>query len=128
MLRVRWRVSYRKDAFPRIRGDAPPLFGIPVLGHVFSPHTRGCSCDLTLAEQLRTVFPAYAGMLRSAFPPSRVVSGFPRIRGDAPACGDGFFVFLLFSPHTRGCSGITPNPDHYGDVFPAYAGMLLSPG
>ena len=30
----------------------------------FSPHTRGCSYELDVAELRNVVFPAYAGMFR----------------------------------------------------------------
>ena len=56
-------------------------------------------------------------------PPNR----FPRIRGDVPATSGTQPTTKPFSPHTRGCS------EHFYQlitmlfVFPAYAGMFLSP-
>ena len=90
--------------FPRIRGDVPINCVSSALCMVFSPHTRGCSYASSGATTALIVFPAYAGMFRSAFPPSRVVSGFPRIRGDVPHGSVTATRSTKFSPHTRGCS------------------------
>ena len=53
-------------------------------------------------RDLGNVFPAYAGMSRSASTVTRLSVGFPRLRGDeplyVPAVGDP----QMFSPPTRG--------------------------
>ena len=91
---------------------------------MFSPHTRGCSGKIIMFEQIKHVFPAYAGMFPAAPHHLRHPSRFPRIRGDVP--GNRFQVSIVawFSPHTRGCS--LPDFDDAPDdvVFPAYAGMF----
>ena len=104
MFRADHRMVDYDLSFPRIRGDVPK-FIVTGYGHGgFSPHTRGCSCDLTLAEQLRTVFPAYAGMFRVLQNASSAKKSFPRIRGDVPKPKRIKPLRLKFSPHTRGCS------------------------
>ena len=95
-----WRVW----GFPRIRGDVPMCRLPPVHATKFSPHTRGCSQLFERSEVSPVVFPAYAGMFRTA-------ATHMQYRG-------------LFSPHTRGCSGPASNTQQPGSVFPAYAGMF----
>ena len=90
--------------FPRIRGDVPMCRLPPVHATKFSPHTRGCSQLFERSEVSPVVFPAYAGMFRTA-------ATHMQYRG-------------LFSPHTRGCSGPASNTQQPGSVFPAYAGMF----
>ena len=51
--------------------------------------------------------------------------GFPRIRGDVPFIELDFSDFVVFSPHTRGCSGVAETCTVLFEVFPAYAGMFL---
>ena len=91
----------------------------------FSPHTRGCSARHVASDQIKKVFPAYAGMFRmleiSIFPPR----SFPRIRGDVPLQWRRRKCPIGFSPHTRGCSAYLVAVPRYGEVFPAYAGMFL---
>mgnify|MGYP000984828035 CR=1 FL=1 len=90
----------------------------------FSPHTRGCSVAICATKSPLEVFPAYAGMfLKSAKPPA-VIPCFPRIRGDVPAYSQRLKARQRFSPHTRGCSAVTPIIPTIIEVFPAYAGMF----
>ena len=70
--------------FPRIRGDVPFVINTTPQGVEFSPHTRGCSYQMTL--------------------PGGFFARFPRIRGDVPKRIRCVQLVLLFSPHTRGCS------------------------
>ena len=48
------------------------------------------------------VFPAHAGVNRSAASPSAIVMSFPRTRGGEPNDAIIHFRDGLFSPHTRG--------------------------
>ena len=52
---------------------------------------------------------------------------FPRIRGDVPNHKERLPGSPQFSPHTRGCSGLTLSTISSNRVFPAYAGMFRSP-
>ena len=52
--------------------------------------------------------------------------GFPRIRGDVPGTFDWHLRWILFSPHTRGCSRLRNALRGAPAVFPAYAGMFLT--
>ena len=134
--------------FPRIRGDVPPPVCLTPGGHRFSrirgdvprgrmcsfwlkrfsPHTRGCSDAGKIGAHVTGVFPAYAGMFRGSESRRHRRQGFPRIRGDVPLIGRGGGGFLLFSPHTRGCSVLWPPPILHQRVFSAYAGMFRRPG
>ena len=110
--------------FPRIRGDVPCALLEYGCAQRFSPHTRGCSADLTQQAGKMTVFPAYAGMFRPApgLWPTRI--GFPRIRGDVPTLVRESRMCFKFSPHTRGCSVAQFLFPALAEVFPAYAGMF----
>ena len=52
--------------FPRIRGDVPFEFLDCDFFSGFSPHTRGCSALKGGEDFIIGVFPAYAGMFRTA--------------------------------------------------------------
>ena len=71
-----------------------------------------------------TVFPAYAGMFRVWAFLLSACTGFPRIRGDVPVFKITTLPSAGFSPHTRGCSGVSLLHDRSLIVFPAYAGMF----
>ena len=111
-------------SFPRIRGDVPHVLPKRITASTFSPHTRGCSLVTTPHSPWNAVFPAYAGMFRTALFWREIHAGFPRIRGDVPAAVSFFFIFCWFSPHTRGCSAVKMGFFANGEVFPAYAGMF----
>ena len=115
---------FASECFPRIRGDVPKNLPTPPKYSTFSPHTRGCSVAICATKSPLEVFPAYAGMfLKSAKPPA-VIPCFPRIRGDVPAYSQWLKARQRFSPHTRGCSAVTPIIPTIIEVFPAYAGMF----
>ena len=90
----------------------------------FSPHTRGCSGAGGGVAIVPHVFPAYAGMFRGLFELLKLHDGFPRIRGDVPVQVVRRHAERLFSPHTRGCSGLKRKLPYFDAVFPAYAGMF----
>ena len=71
-----------------------------------------------------SVFPAYAGMFRSLRLRRRILSRFPRIRGDVPSRNPARSTSQSFSPHTRGCSRLVMFAPTGVTVFPAYAGMF----
>ena len=117
-----WRPP--ENGFPRVRGDVP----IELLGagceRPFSPRARGCSSKYTPCGRPWTVFPACAGMFRSAAMSNRASSSFPRVRGDVPADKQILEPPQMFSPRARGCSYI-PGAKHPAfEVFPACAGMF----
>ena len=51
-------------SFPRMRGDVPARTEWAPLGHMFSPHARGCSGVWLPRRPCKPVFPACAGMFR----------------------------------------------------------------
>ena len=112
--------------FPRVRGDVPIACVRSYLSFRFSPRARGCSCRGSGLPQRGQVFPACAGMFRSAVGWCSTPCCFPRVRGDVPISRPVVTMPEGFSPRARGCScragvrgpGIT--------VFPACAGMFLS--
>ena len=112
------------SSFPRIRGDVPILAHNQTSITPFSPHTRGCSPEARTHVLQPQVFPAYAGMFPHHMAGHSEPHGFPRIRGDVPAGTRIVVHSQLFSPHTRGCSCVTPSNKEFSAVFPAYAGMF----
>ena len=115
-------------SFPRIRGDVPSSMSLPVAARMFSPHTRGCSCAYRCRSCWLTVFPAYAGMFPGTYGLPGRGKGFPRIRGDVPILQRIAGVIAEFSPHTRGCSGVSVEGEDSPSVFPAYAGIFQRQG
>ena len=116
--------GYSIGRFPRIRGDVLHPTTWLNGGEWFSPHTRGCSVSAGSPSTRRWVFPAYAGMFRRGSGRVWPAAGFPRIRGDVPPERPYGPAKLMFSPHTRGCSGQNATADFPLGVFPAYAGMF----
>ena len=113
-------------SFPRIRGDVPVGGMICNRPRPFSPHTRGCSAELSPARRDPQVFPAYAGMFPTPPTDDDWGHGFPRIRGDVPHPRQPHSRQNMFSPHTRGCSFRLDFIYVFASVFPAYAGMFPS--
>ena len=81
--------------FPRIRGDVPVIEKAATDKHGFSPHTRGCSAELSPARRDPQVFPAYAGMFPTWATTTGTWKGFPRIRGDIPEARPAMRKILL---------------------------------
>ncbi len=113
----------RVGGVPRLRGDGPTPTSWVVAGVACSPPTRGWTEARAKAEDVGSVFPAYAGMDRkktlSKIPGLRV----PRLRGDGPCARLGRRAALWCSPPTRGWTAIRDIRDSAAWVFPAYAGM-----
>ena len=113
--------------FPRVRGDVPRTLVQNPNGVGFSPRARGCSHLFDLAEVSPEVFPACAGMFPARFTGGESVKRFPRVRGDVPTFSLSVLLPRRFSPRARGCSASTVSFDVASWVFPACAGMFLSP-
>ena len=93
----------------------------------FSPRTRGCSLLSGFVNTTSWVFPAHAGMFLPRIPIGAGEFGFPRARGDVPEIARRGYRLYLFSPRTRGCSFFPAFGFKFDFVFPAHAGMFLSP-
>ena len=131
-----------------MRGDVPELYRFILLGQKFSPRARGCSFFALNWVNDDSVFPACAGMFlrgfRSRYHPSKFsprargcssnttatapcAPCFPRVRGDVPCCAGPRMILVGFSPRARGCSGAGQIRVRLLVVFPACAGMFLTP-
>ena len=113
--------------FPRVRGDVPTFSLSVLLPRRFSPRARGCSCQMQKAGGQEWVFPACAGMFPPLHYPMPHTNRFPRVRGDVPVSTYVLGSVRRFSPRARGCSASTVSFDVASWVFPACAGMFLSP-
>ena len=69
---------------PRVRGDVPLMERSASLDALFSPRARGCSPNATAPGYMSHVFPACAGMFRTAEHLDDYPLRFPRVRGDVP--------------------------------------------
>ena len=93
-------------SFPRARGDVPVSESVSTNNSLFSPRTRGCSHSGVHVPDEVDVFPAHAGMFRRKQDTGSPPLCFPRARGDVPMLDATEIVPLVFSPRTRGCSGL----------------------
>ncbi len=123
---VPWRVGILIPLLrvPRASGDGPGREPTDPAAPKCSPRERGWSPDLDVGDLPVGVFPARAGMVRSAWRISRNFRRVPRASGDGPSSASTVKVASLCSPRERGWSGrrlTTHTPDH---VFPARAGMV----
>ena len=92
---------------------------------MFSPRMRGCSFYAHNPGAHPPVFPAYAGMFRSASVVCATFWSFPRVCGDVPMLLIDAGDVRWFSPRMRGCSSKPTFWKSAIPVFPAYAGMFL---
>ncbi len=123
MDRLRSVSTWPQTRFPRTRGDGPSHTLSPSARRKFSPHARGWTELRQARGDYRPVFPARAGMDRSAARRCTRPSGFPRTRGDGPSLTMDERKVLLFSPHARGWTVGQAAPVYLHRVFPARAGM-----
>ena len=87
---------------PRMRGDRPHL---SQLGHRklrFTPHARGSTFGEGIYRTHVCVYPACAGIDRSALNFLIMTSGLPRMRGDRPCGLSSTVLGRGFTPHARG--------------------------
>ena len=114
------------ECFPRVRGDVPSPQMLPPASWWFSPRARGCSFNTLNGGGENSVFPACAGMFRSARLNPPPPWCFPRVRGDVPHQIPLRPRFPVFSPRARGCSFLVIHHNAGVAVFPACAGMFRS--
>ena len=91
---------------PRIRGDGP----------------QSCAARSFLAA----ILPVFAGMVPTRITGSCLKTNSPRIRGDGPLTSNFPYVYVAFSPYSRGWS-VSEIPNITEDVIlPVFAGMVPS--
>ena len=123
---VRASLEYRRclHHFPRIRGDGPAL-GIKIpMDLVFSPYSRGWSPVRHPRRGLASIFPVFAGMVRTYLSGHQVETYFPRIRGDGPDALGMAALQKRFSPYSRGWSLRWSVAQGEAAIFPVFAGMV----
>ena len=119
----RRRQLSRRPGFPRTRGDGPSRLWTSGATFPVSPHTRGWTVVIPLSSHRDEGFPAHAGMDPITGAGWKMLSRFPRTRGDGPICRTAPFAQAVVSPHTRGWTLFVPVPDPGRSGFPAHAGM-----
>ena len=87
---------------PRTRGDGPAPIWFVCDRSLASPHTRGWTSPGDPPAQVRSGFPAHAGMDRAHARGSAHARGLPRTRGDGPVSSVLGVGENEASPHTRG--------------------------
>ena len=120
------RTNSRPDdrrGVPRERGDGPPSrFHRRCLSGC-SPRARGWPGVRRMREDDVGVFPASAGMARTAAASSLGLWRVPRERGDGPDGDAVFRPWAQCSPRARGWPGVGGVSSGASIVFPASAGM-----
>ena len=120
--RLAGRVRLRRSV-PRACGDGP-CDEVSWLRDVkCSPRMRGWTDQAVDARSRGSVFPAHAGMDRSAAAATTPRSGVPRACGDGPSCQRLVDNWPPCSPRMRGWTGAQRRPVSARLVFPAHAGM-----
>ncbi len=84
---------------------------------------RGCTVVASGPGCVRVLFPAHAGMHRSARSSSRASGSVPRACGDAPLLARLAHNVRCCSPRMRGCTVGHGDVGHAPALFPAHAGM-----
>ena len=118
---TRARVRFR-ERVPRPRGDGPFSTSTSTSAALCSPPARGWTGWRRRRHRCRRVFPARAGMDRSAALGAIGAPSVPRPRGDGPKQLEGAQAMLQCSPPARGWTG-EGFLDTASEVFPARAGM-----
>ena len=90
-----------------------------------SPHARGWSWCHRVLTCDQPVFPACAGVVRSATMSESLKPSLPRMRGGGPRRRSVRQRAGQSSPHARGWSPDRWRADRCGPVFPACAGVVL---
>ncbi len=111
-----------------MRGDRP-IEGLRIGSvYMFTPHARGSTCICGCLRVPSTVYPACAGIDRSAhwFVPYQ--HRLPRMRGDRPIASITDDNCALFTPHARGSTPLSLDRHLPNCVYPACAGIDLGLG
>ena len=108
---------------PRIRGDRPTGNGLDMFRLGATPHTRGSTHAIRVAEKLLKGYPAYAGIDPAVVPGRQFADRLPRIRGDRPACFKRPDYSQTATPHTRGSTFCAHARTDIPRGYPAYAGI-----
>ena len=113
--------------FPRTRGDVPTKGQATSSVATLPPHTRGCTLTPWPTHSPGGASPAHAGMYPSMPTRRRVLSRFPRTRGDVPLASDDDQSSARLPPHTRGCTVRLVYQHAVAAASPAHAGMYPWP-
>ena len=89
----------------------------------FTPHARGSTRPSEGQQQLRSVYPACAGIDPQIGLEYFVRQGLPRMRGDRPCIIFRIFFSYMFTPHARGSTLNETAKKSDVEVYPACAGI-----
>ena len=87
---------------PRIRGGEPGWVDGIKDTVLYSPHTRGWTCNRHACLLVLVIFPAYAGVNLTEHETYKSTLNIPRIRGGEPKMHYILSCLTTYSPHTRG--------------------------
>ena len=110
-----------------MRGDRPYLNRQGFFEHGFTPHARGSTVVACSVVYRIRVYPACAGIdpFGESFRGSK--RSLPRMRGDRPRNSTVLRLHRLFTPHARGSTMEGRWSYYINRVYPACAGIDLSP-
>ena len=115
--------SRGRACFPRTRGDGPRLADSIGASDLLPPHARGWTLEVVPKRGSFRASPARAGMDPPRSPAILRPVGFPRTRGDGPACIRRFRLHQRLPPHARGWTAGDLLQQGKRRASPARAGM-----
>ncbi len=124
------RAARRAGCLPRASGGGPLLAVRTVEAVPSSPRERGWSQPGRTRRQRHEVFPARAGVVRTARATRSAARGLPRASGGGPSTTRATPARRSSSPRERGWSGVVDVVGRHFEAFPARAGVVpgRSPG
>ena len=111
------------ERLPRMRGDRPEEAKTQIIQFWFTPHARGSTEELKMAEGNEEVYPACAGIDLKKTCSASFLTCLPRMRGDRPCSSLYIFQNARFTPHARGSTQTEDVLCATFVVYPACAGI-----
>ena len=112
-----------KPCLPRMRGDPPIGNSRLKYATESTPHARGSTHVLAGLYLWVEVYPACAGIHRTAGDSAKTTPSLPRMRGDPPRMIGCSGYLCSSTPHARGSTTLVVRIGDFAAVYPACAGI-----
>ena len=125
---VKKKKAKKRGNCPHTRGGVPEGGKLRKKTVILSPHTWGCTVEVTKMKTEVMIVPTHVGVYRTQASANGFTSHCPHTRGGVPSKTILFIKLIRLSPHTWGCTDIYFQFGYITRIVPTHVGVYRIEG